>query len=147
MGELLTDKIPSEVKDKVTQLSSFKKDYKMKLLGKTRKLDGSWKQTGVAIASNDFIELSSALIDPYSNECNLISAKDRDMFLIQYNITFHTFNALLAKSPMDKATHYDAITDAFRNACLNIGDIIIDAKGEIFSVIKNSNETGGGDEY
>jgi len=130
--QIETDK---NISEKVTKINSISMNYKFILEGKSFiPEDNVYKQTSLALAGKRFINLSYSILNSFSEESNLITKKDMDKFIVQFEDAFVKVNdaGLLDRTISEKDLRL--IIKIFKDKLMNIGDIITGSSGNMDKV-------------
>lgn len=115
-----------KLNNKSTAIKNIAKSYEMRCKGwKPDTSNENWIPTGEPqLASGLFISSSTAILTSFCEYANLITTKDKVQFFRQYKDAFKRINYLMLNSPADKPHNVRIGVKLFKDAMVNIGDII-----------------------
>ena len=121
-------------KDRVSAIKSLVRSLELRLRGYEWNDKGTkFKYTGNALAGNSVISKAVGLLQPFCEESNLITTKNKETFSKQKYEINSTFNATLLTDISCPASNYRVIMKMFKTTLQNIGDIILGSRNIIDS--------------
>lgn len=135
--------------DKSIQIKNMVIQFELRLLGYMNKNNGEkMVYMGKPIIGNDTIQKVMLLLEPFSQDSNLITNKDDALWEVQLARTRYDLVILLTKNNDFEASNTPEVWRGFTNLMNNIGDIIKgkNSKGLIESMInlnKDKDVDGG----
>jgi len=119
----------SSLKNKATFISKLVDSLELTLSGYVRDKDGEKTYTGKVLAGSTVITKAVGLLQPFSDESNLITSKDPKVFYRQKHEINSTFNRVLYLEIGSRSANYTEIMKMFKTTLQNVGDIILESKG------------------
>jgi len=128
-SEINLDDPNFQLKDKVTAIKKLVRSLELRYKGHVWSADGGkFGYTGEVLAGDVVIQKAIGLLQPFSDEANLITNKtDRKFSLQKYRIRTVFNNTLLAEGT-SLSHNYSVIAQMFDDTIDNIGDIISGSK-------------------
>lgn len=133
---IMTFKPDKDVINKVTSLKNIVLEYQMNLEGKCYDAEkGGYVQIGKALAGNEFIKLSSGILNSFAAESNLLTTKDKDTFVMQFMDAHEKVNMSLSmRNRAVPEKNQRAILKMWKDSLWNICEIIIGSSKNMESV-------------
>jgi len=140
MAEDIVNINQKNIKNKATFISKLVDSLELTLSGYARDKNGEKKYTGNVLAGTTVITKAVGLLNPFSDESNLITSKEKKVFYKQKHEINSTFNEVLLKEMGSRSKNYKEIMKMFKTTLQNIGDIILDSKAFMSSILTNPKE-------
>jgi len=128
------------IKNKATFISKLVDSLELTLSGYVRNNNGEKIYTGNVLAGSVVITKAVGLLSPFSDESNLITSKEDKIFYRQKHEINSTFNEVLLKEMGSRSKNYKEIMKMFKTTLQNIGDIILESKTFMNSMLVNPRE-------
>lgn len=138
-------------KDRLFDCQNIAKEYKATMEGKSR-TEGSkdnmysYTQTGRALSSKKYINLTYSLLYSFADTSNISSNKKFEQFFIQLRDAFNKARDMGLRDKSIRDTEFSAIITLFKQKLVNIGQIITNESGNmklLLDRIKRAEEEGG----
>jgi len=127
-------------------LKALVRSYQLWLEGYTLDDTGNKKtRLRPAIAGQDFIEKSTAILDSYAEKTVLLSDKDTIDLAYQEYDDCNCVNAMMLKDPTIRSDDYEPIITKFMDVLRNMIDVLKSSKGVAENYIVYRNEETGGE--
>lgn len=103
----------------------FENTLRGKELVKKAENEETYKQTGKALAGNNFIRITTSLLNSFGNHAMLLSGKNDKEFFTQFEgIYFKVSDLIMNRETNIDASSIPAIINDFKYTFWNIGDIL-----------------------
>ena len=136
--------------DRLFDCQNIAKEYKATIEGKSRQ-EGEkdktyeYAQTGRALASKKYINLTYSLLYSFADTSNISSNKKFEQFFIQLRDAFNKARDMGLRDKSIRDTEFSAIITLFKQKLVNIGQIITNEDGNmklLLERIKRAEELG-----
>lgn len=137
-------------KDRLFDCQNIAKEYKATMEGKSRSegsTDNSYSyvQTGRALASKKYINLTYSLLYSFADTSNIASNKQFEQFFIQLRDAFNKARDMGLRDKSIRDTEFSPVITLFKQKLVNIGQIITNESGNmelLLRSLKKSEEEG-----
>lgn len=143
-----TEVSQSNIREKLISIKSLVRSLELRLMGQVWSGKGdSYIYKGSALCGSDLINKAVALLQPFSEEGNLITSKfDRTFYKQKWRVS-HVFNDACMVDNTVYANNYRTVIEMFRDTLQNIGDIILSSRGEVRGILNGAEEQKQDMEY
>lgn len=136
--------------DRLFDCQNIAKEYKATMEGKSRREGDkdniySYTQTGRALASKNYINITYSLLYSFADTSNISSNKKFEQFFIQLRDAFNKARDLGLCDENIRDTEFSAIITLFKQKLVNIGQIITNEDGNmkiLLQRLKRSEDDG-----
>jgi len=123
-------------KDKSTDIQELVKSFELRLSGWITSYSANgYIYTGDCLCGQSAIQQLVGLLDAFAKKGNLISSKKEVTFFKQRYLNSSVMNGVLLTNETVPAKNYITIGTMFRTVLQNIGDIILQSKGLMQTVL------------
>lgn len=137
-----------ETADAMANMGSFAERFENTLRGKqlvkSNKNEEKYVQKGKALAGENFIRITTSLLNAFGNHAMLLSGKDEKDFFIQFEgVYFKVSDLIMNRESNIEASSIPSIINDFKYTFWNIGDILLKTKpnmGKYFDHLDSFNK-------
>jgi len=138
----ITPKFDEKQADAVLKVKSHAESFEMLLKGKdlVQTQNGEkWVQKKRSLAGESFISLAGGILGSFSNQSNLLSNKDEQQFLIQFEDAYYKVSSMALRDRSISETNLRGVMKIFKDRMWLVGNIICNTKGNMDSVFNRIN--------
>lgn len=116
-------------KEEITSIKNMVRNLSFRLSGYIYSTENNELiPSGKPLATTNIINVAVSLLQPFADNSNLITSKEKLVFFRQKWEINTAFNRFVAKNIGDNTDNYEVIIKSFKTTLQNIGDIILNSK-------------------
>lgn len=138
----------ASLRDKITSIRKLVRSLEERLRGSEWSGKGeTFTYVGRPLAGEHVIAKATGLLQPFTEEANLITTKREEMFAKQKWRVAHIFNNTCLLDQTVTAANFPTVVEMFRDTVQNIGDVILESRGTMNSIFTEPEERRESGEY